>query len=118
MDRLPGRDEGSRAGFGSKAGQCTGSYAEGSRSFGDYRTCEKPRKVCLALGAENGPVRSVQPRQDHAPEILGRGGVIAPGYNADLDELRAIQHNCGTFLIELEARERERSGIANLKPSE
>jgi len=47
--------------------------------------------------------------------LIRDGGVIAPGYNADLDELRAIQHNCGAFLIELEARERERSGIANLK---
>ncbi len=53
-----------------------------------------------------------------APEpaaLIREGGVIAAGYNADLDELRAIQHNCGAFLIELEARERERSGIANLK---
>jgi DNA mismatch repair protein MutS len=53
-----------------------------------------------------------------APEpaaLIRDGGVIAPGYNADLDELRAIQHNCGAFLIELESRERERSGIANLK---
>jgi DNA mismatch repair protein MutS len=41
--------------------------------------------------------------------------VIAPGYSADLDELRAIQDNCGAFLVELEARERERSGIASLK---
>ncbi|MDP2824926.1 MAG: DNA mismatch repair protein MutS [Sulfuritalea sp.] len=47
--------------------------------------------------------------------LIREGGVIAPGYNADLDELRAIQHNCGAFLIELEARERERSGISNLK---
>ena len=47
--------------------------------------------------------------------LIREGGVIAPGYTADLDELRAIQHNCGAFLIELEGRERERSGIANLK---
>ncbi|MDA8259914.1 MAG: DNA mismatch repair protein MutS [Betaproteobacteria bacterium] len=47
--------------------------------------------------------------------LIREGGVIAAGYNADLDELRAIQHNCGAFLIELEARERERSGISNLK---
>ena len=47
--------------------------------------------------------------------LIREGGVIAPGYNADLEELRAIQHNCGAFLIELEARERERSGISNLK---
>ncbi|HQR03181.1 MAG: DNA mismatch repair protein MutS [Proteobacteria bacterium] len=46
---------------------------------------------------------------------LRDGGVIAPGYSADLDELRAIQANCGQFLLELEARERTRSGIATLK---
>ncbi|MBN8441706.1 MAG: DNA mismatch repair protein MutS [Thauera sp.] len=43
------------------------------------------------------------------------GGVIAPGFNAELDELRGIQTNCGEFLLALEVRERERSGIANLK---
>ena len=43
------------------------------------------------------------------------GGVIADGYDADLDELRAIDANCGEFLVELEGRERERTGIANLK---
>ncbi|MBI5898381.1 MAG: DNA mismatch repair protein MutS [Rhodocyclales bacterium] len=47
--------------------------------------------------------------------LLRDGGVIAPGYSADLDELRSIQDNCGAFLVELEARERERSGIASLK---
>lgn len=43
------------------------------------------------------------------------GGVIARGFDAELDELRDIQTNCGEFLIALEARERERTGIANLK---
>jgi DNA mismatch repair protein MutS len=43
------------------------------------------------------------------------GGVIARGYDAELDELRALDENCGAFLLKLEARERERSGIANLK---
>jgi DNA mismatch repair protein MutS len=46
---------------------------------------------------------------------LRDGGVIAPGYSSQLDELRAIQANCGQFLIELEAREKARSGIASLK---
>ncbi|HLA34173.1 MAG TPA: DNA mismatch repair protein MutS [Rhodocyclaceae bacterium] len=53
-----------------------------------------------------------------APEpaaLLREGGVIADGYHADLDELRAIEVNCGAFLVDLEARERERSGIASLK---
>jgi len=43
------------------------------------------------------------------------GGVIADGFDADLDELRALQSDSGTFLLQLEARERERTGIANLK---
>ncbi len=47
--------------------------------------------------------------------VLREGGVIATGYDADLDELRAIQDNCGEFLLALETRERERSGINNLR---
>ncbi|WP_448255227.1 DNA mismatch repair protein MutS [Ottowia oryzae] len=43
------------------------------------------------------------------------GGVIAPGLDAELDELRAIAENCDAFLVELEARERARTGIANLR---
>lgn len=47
--------------------------------------------------------------------VLRDGGVIARGYDADLDELRDISENCGQFLIDLEARERTRTGIANLR---
>ena len=43
------------------------------------------------------------------------GGVIADGFDADLDELRNIQSHCGDFLLELEAREREATGISTLK---
>lgn len=43
------------------------------------------------------------------------GGVIAPGFDAELDELRGIDAHCGAFLLELERRERERTGIASLK---
>jgi DNA mismatch repair protein MutS len=47
--------------------------------------------------------------------ILRDGGVIAPGYDAELDELRGIAQNCDAFLLDLEARERQRTGIANLR---
>ncbi len=47
--------------------------------------------------------------------MLRDGNVIARGYDAELDELRAIQDNCGAFLVELEARERARTGIGSLK---
>ena len=43
------------------------------------------------------------------------GGVIAPGFDAELDALRALSENAGTFLVDLEARERARTGIANLR---
>ncbi len=43
------------------------------------------------------------------------GGVIATGFDADLDELRAIQTNCDDFLLALETREKARTGIANLR---
>ncbi len=47
--------------------------------------------------------------------LLREGGVIASGVDADLDELRAISQNCDAFLLDLEARERSRSGIPNLR---
>ena len=53
-----------------------------------------------------------------APEpaaLVRDGGVIASGFDAELDELRAIQTNCDAFLLDLETRERERTGIANLR---
>jgi DNA mismatch repair protein MutS len=53
-----------------------------------------------------------------APEpaaLVREGGVIADGYDSELDELRAIDANCGEFLVALEARERERTGIPSLK---
>ncbi|MGE5823838.1 MAG: DNA mismatch repair protein MutS, partial [Bacteroidota bacterium] len=50
------------------------------------------------------------------PAALVRdGGVIAEGYDAELDELRRLQSNAGGFLLELEARERARTGIPSLK---
>ena len=50
------------------------------------------------------------------PSALVRdGGVFAEGWSAELDELRTLQSNAGGFLVELEARERVRTGIANLK---
>ena len=49
------------------------------------------------------------------PALLREGGVIAAGFDADLDELRAIGQDAGSYLLELEQRERERTGIATLK---
>jgi len=43
------------------------------------------------------------------------GGVLAAGFDAELDELRALESHSGDFLVQLEKRERERTGIANLR---
>ena len=47
--------------------------------------------------------------------LLRDGGVIASGFDTDLDELRAIQSNADAFLLDIEAREKARTGIANLR---
>jgi DNA mismatch repair protein MutS len=47
--------------------------------------------------------------------MIRDGGVIATGFDADLDELRAIAENCDAFLLDLETREKARTGIATLR---
>ncbi|MCC7221871.1 MAG: DNA mismatch repair protein MutS, partial [Candidatus Contendobacter sp.] len=49
------------------------------------------------------------------PQLLRDGGVIATGYDQELDELRSLSERADQYLVELEARERQRTGIANLK---
>ena len=51
------------------------------------------------------------------PMLIRDGGVLAEGFDAELDELRDLSRNADQFLLDLEARERERSGVANLKVS-
>lgn len=52
---------------------------------------------------------------ENPPMTIRDGGVIAKGYNAELDVLRDLSENAGSFLIDLEQREKQRTGIATLK---
>ncbi len=52
---------------------------------------------------------------ENPPVVIRDGGVIAEGYDTELDELRNISTNAGQFLIDLETREKERTGISTLK---
>ena len=52
---------------------------------------------------------------ENPPMLLRDGGVIAEGYDAELDDLRNLSRNSEQFLLDLEQRERERTGINNLK---
>ncbi len=52
---------------------------------------------------------------ENPPVLIRDGGVIAPGFDPELDELRALRDNADAFLRELEAREQAATGIPNLK---
>jgi DNA mismatch repair protein MutS len=52
---------------------------------------------------------------DNPPVLIRDGGVIAEGYDAELDELRGISENAGAYLLELEQRERDATGLSTLK---
>ena len=52
---------------------------------------------------------------DSPPMLIRDGGVIAPGYDEELDDLRAIAENADQYLVDLEQREKKRTGIATLK---
>ncbi|HEX4880536.1 MAG TPA: DNA mismatch repair protein MutS [Limnobacter sp.] len=79
----------------------------------------QPKVFEPALGAMMQPPGLLQQLQaalaDNPPALIRDGGVIADGFNTELDELRNIQTGSGQFLIELERKERESTGIANLK---
>ncbi len=79
---------------------------------------DSPRLLALVaeLGEHDAQAAWLQRAIVPQPPLLARdGGVIAEGYDAELDELRQLSTNADRFLIDLEARERESSGIATLK---
>ncbi|MCK5353928.1 MAG: DNA mismatch repair protein MutS, partial [Methyloprofundus sp.] len=52
---------------------------------------------------------------DNPPVLIRDGGVIAAGYNQELDDLRELSQNANQFLIDMENREKENTGIATLR---
>ncbi|RDB44782.1 DNA mismatch repair protein MutS [Halomonas sp. DQ26W] len=52
---------------------------------------------------------------DNPPVVIREGGVIRKGYDDELDEYRGLAEHAGDYLIKLELRERERTGLAGLK---
>jgi len=53
--------------------------------------------------------------EENPPVVIRDGGVIASGYDIELDEFRALSRDAGQYLLELEIREKQRTGINNLK---
>jgi DNA mismatch repair protein MutS len=82
------------------------------------RTGSSPRLDALQAAIEELPAlltHLVAAVVEAPPPVVRDGGVIAPGFDALLDELRNASADADAFLVELERRERERSGIATLK---
>ena len=82
--------------------------------------CEAPRlaELTRALGDHSQTSALLAEALAENPAVLVRdGGVIAEGYDPQLDELRGLWRNADEFLLSLERREREATGIANLKVS-
>lgn len=82
------------------------------------RTLEAPRLQQLrdALGSHEGSAGLLARAIAEQPPLkLSDGGVIAPGFDDELDELRRLSTHADQFLVELEAREREATGIPTLK---
>ena len=68
--------------------------------------------LCLESRIHAGLYASLK---DEPATTLRDGGVMRDGFDSELDELRGLQSNASGFLLELERRERERTGIANLR---
>jgi DNA mismatch repair protein MutS len=80
--------------------------------------CEDGRLTHLKLSASTFPdLASLLSRaiKENPPVVIREGGVIASGYDAELDELQGLSENAGSYLIDLEERERVRTGISTLK---
>jgi DNA mismatch repair protein MutS len=98
--------------------QLRGSLAALPAAAAAVAAIDSPRLATLRSAiADHSVERALLERALDAqpPQWLRDGGVIAERYDAELDELRAIANNTDDFLLELERRERERSGIGNLK---
>lgn len=80
----------------------------------------KKSKLLVQLDEELGDFKALHQHLmaaivENPPVLLRDGNVIAEGYDAELDELRQIRDHAGQFLIDLEIKERERTGINTLK---
>jgi len=72
-------------------------------------------RLHAALAPDAALAHALRALADEPAALLRDGGVIAPGFDAELDELRGIDQHCDAFLLELEGRERARTGIPNLR---
>lgn len=83
-------------------------------------SAEEP--VLKRIGEQLNPCSSIRERiareiSPDAPSLINRGGIIAKGVNAELDELRELAYSGKDYLMHIQQRESERTGIPSLKIS-
>lgn len=81
-------------------------------------SCQSKMLVALTKNLQPLPelLQLLQTALIETPPLLIRdGGVLATGYDAQLDELRQLSENAGQFLVDLEKQEKEKTKIASLK---
>ncbi|PKI12785.1 DNA mismatch repair protein MutS [Colwellia sp. 12G3] len=81
---------------------------------------QSPTNYLTTIAQQSQPMPQLQALLEHAiienpPVLIRDGGVIAPGYNSELDVLRDLSDGATEFLAQLEQREKERTGIHSLK---
>ena len=91
-----------------KAAQLVAATARTRRAAGG----DRPPDLAPPAGCAEALAKAIQ---EEPAALVRDGGVIASGLDAELDELRGIQDHCDSFLLDLETREKARTGIANLR---
>ncbi|WP_240615488.1 DNA mismatch repair protein MutS [Alteromonas facilis] len=86
-----------------------------SRSTENHPSSGLSRLSSACLGFDDAKALLTNAIVDNPPVVIRDGGVIAPGYSAELDELRDLADGATQFLQELEEREKARTGISSLK---
>ena len=81
---------------------------------------EEGNESLRTLGEQLNPCQSMRQRiarevKSDPPLLIAKGGVIADGVNAELDDLRRIAYSGKEYLLEMQQREVERTGIQSLK---
>lgn len=76
--------------------------------------------VLRRIGGQISLCKSLRDRIEHEiqpdpPQLVNKGDVIAPGYSEELDSLRSIRDNGKQYLLEIQEKEAEQTGISSLK---
>ncbi|PKG83417.1 DNA mismatch repair protein MutS [Colwellia sp. 75C3] len=93
---------------------------ESQGEFTELHTSDSAANYLTTIAQQSQPMPQLQALLEHAiienpPVLIRDGGVIAPGYNSELDVLRDLSDGATQFLAQLEQREKERTGIHSLK---